>query len=159
MSMCHTDGEFWVERRFREQQQIDIGAGCYSLFPRLAVAGGPRALALVHRGGLLLGRHPRQGHQRHQTHQTATSGSAGLRGWLGNTIGARGACRGSLQLLWGAATLSRPRSSSKTHFKIVDSSRLNASRVVVLLRGRWLHWAPGGRSRRRRRRGASSSSV
>ena len=99
------------------------------------------------------------GHQRDQTHQTATSGSAGLRGWLGNTIGARGACRGSLQLLWGAATLYRPRSSSKTHFKIVDSSRLNASRVVVLLRGRWLHWAPGGRSRRRRRRGASSSSV
>ena len=59
--MCHTVGEFWVERQFREQQQIDIGAGCYSLFPRLAVAGGPRALALVHRGGLLLGRHPRQG--------------------------------------------------------------------------------------------------
>ena len=99
------------------------------------------------------------GHQRDQTHQTATSGSAGLRGWLGNTIGARGACRGSLQLLWGAATLYRPRSSSKTHFKIVDSSRLNASRVVVLLRGRWLHWAPGGRSRRRRSAGAPAAAA
>ena len=159
--MCHIDGEFWVERQFPEQEEeIDMRARSDSLFPRLAVAGCARALALVHGGGLLLGRHPRQErHQRHQTHQTATSGSAGLRGWLGNTIGARGACRGSLQLLWGAATLSRPRSSSKTHFRIVDSSRLNASRVVVLLRGRWLHWAPGGRSRRRRRRGASSSSV
>ena len=62
-----------------------------SLFPRLAVAGCARALALVHGGGLLLGRHPRQErHQRHQTHQTATSGSAGLRGWLWGAIGARG---------------------------------------------------------------------
>ena len=62
-----------------------------SLFPRLAVAGCARALALVHGGGLLLGRHPRQErHQRHQTHQTATSGSAGLRGWLWGGIGARG---------------------------------------------------------------------
>ena len=60
--MCHIDGEFWVERQFPEQEEeIDMRARSDSLFPRLAVAGGPRALALVHRGGLLLGRHPRQG--------------------------------------------------------------------------------------------------
>ena len=129
-----------------------------SLFPRLAVAGCARALALVHRGGLLLGRHPRQGHQRHQTHQTATSGSAGLRGWLGNTIGGR--VKFSATPFWGPATLFPPRSTSKTHFRIVDSSRLNPSRVDVLLRGRWLHWAPGGRSSRRRRRaGAPAAAV
>ena len=86
--------------------------------------------------------------QRHQTHQTATSGSAGLRGWLGNSIGGRGACRGSLQLFWGAATLFCPQSVSKAHFRLVDSSRLNASRVDVLLRGRWVHCSPGGREGR-----------
>ena len=156
MSMCHTDGEFWVER-----QQIDTRARSDSLFPRLAVAGGPRALALVHRGGLLLGRHPRQGHQRHQTHQTATSGSAGLRGWLGRgTIGARGLQGGfSASPFGGRGPLFCPQSSSQTHFRIVDSSWLNPSWVYVLLRGRWLHWAPGGRSRRRRGSGAPAAAV
>jgi hypothetical protein len=41
--------------------ELELDEEFYSLLPGLAVAGRPRALALVHGGGLLLGRHPRQG--------------------------------------------------------------------------------------------------
>ena len=75
----------------------------------------------------------------------------------GNTIGGR--VKFSATPFWGPATLFPPRSTSKTHFRIVDSSRLNPSRVDVLLRGRWLHWAPGGRSSRRRRRAGAPAAA
>ena len=107
--MCHIDGEFWVERQFPQQEQeIDMRARSDSLFPRLAVAGGPRALALVHRGRLLLGRHPRQGDQ---SHQTATklppvALPASEAGWA-TLLVPEGLAGGSLEqlLLWAGATL------------------------------------------------------
>ena len=159
MSMCHTDSRGVLGGASTSRAENRYKSKIGLTFPSPGCRWGPPRSCSCTSWTAPSRPSSQAGHQRDQTHQTATSGSAGLRGWLGNTIGAREACRGSLQLLWGAATLSCPRSSSKTHFRIVDSSRLNASRVVVLLRGRWLHWAPGGRSRRRRRRGASSSSV
>ena len=72
----------------------------------------------------------------------------------------QGVARGVFRkLFWGVETLFCLMSTSQTHFRIVDSSRLNPSRVYVLLRGRWLHWAPGGRSRRRRGSGAPAAAV
>ena len=121
-----------------------------SLFPGLAVAGGARALALVHRGRLLLGRHPRLPVVRPETPNPPTRPPVALpaseAGWGHNWW--QGVAGGfSASPFWRVGTLLCPTSSSQTHFRIVDSSQLNASRVYVLLRGRWLHWAsPGGRS-------------
>ena len=46
---------------------LELDEEFYSLLPGLAVAGRPRALALVHGGGLLLGRHPRHPGPRSET--------------------------------------------------------------------------------------------
>ena len=163
--MCRPDGEFWAQRQFPQQQEIDTSSTrgrSDSLFPRLTVAGGPRALALVHGGGLLLGRHPRQPDTRDTkpTKPPPVALPASEAGWGAQLVpgGLQGVFRKNF---WVAGTLFCPKPTPQTHFKIVDSSRLNPSRVDVLLRGRWHHWAPGGGSRRRRRegrRGASSSS-
>ena len=47
--------------------ELELDEEFYSLLPGLAVAGRPRALALVHGGGLLLGRHPRHPGPRSET--------------------------------------------------------------------------------------------